>query len=407
MTRTHAVLALLFATLLPACDAARGGAPASAVRDSAGVRIVESTAPAWKEGEGWRLSARPVRVIGSEEDGPAYQFGGIAGAVRLPGGAVAVGDRVAAEVRLFDAAGRYARTIGKKGSGPGEFQDGMVLFPVRGDSLGAWDFMAARLSVFTPEGSFARSVSVHPGGRVFPRLDGVFADGSLLVNDEMSLVFSESHEARRDSARLLHYTPDAARHDTIGRYAGPEVITVTGEEDGGWAVRSWVPFGGESFRRVHGNHFFLADNARYEVQVRDPAGRLVRVLRRAHQPQPLTEEEVRAHKAERLAGMEARFRAHQERVQRAMPYPKTRAAFDEMLVDRAGNVWLQGWRAADAATVSWTVLDAEGRWLGEVAMPHDLRVTDVGADYVLGVRRDEMEVERVEEYRLEKPRGGS
>lgn len=46
--------------------------------DSAGVEIVESTLPAWGEGEGWRVLPEPTLRIGVVDGDPAYQFNQVA-----------------------------------------------------------------------------------------------------------------------------------------------------------------------------------------------------------------------------------------------------------------------------------------------------------------------------------------
>ena len=46
------------------------------------------------------------------------------------------------------------------------------------------------------------------------------------------------------------------------------------------------------------------------------------------------------------------------------------------------------------------MIDSAGRWLGEVALPEDLEVWEIGADYVLGVFDDALGVEHVRKYRL-------
>jgi len=48
----------------------------------------------------------------------------------------------------------------------------------------------------------------------------------------------------------------------------------------------------------------------------------------------------------------------------------------------------------------WSVFDPTGVWLGELSLPASLRVTDIGADYVLGVYRDEFGQESVRRYAL-------
>jgi hypothetical protein len=92
--RASALLRAAGIGLLPALAACGGDARAAgpAVRDSAGVRIVENGAPAWKEGEGWRLAAEPALDIGMVDGPPQYQFGDVAGVVRLGDGTVVVAD---------------------------------------------------------------------------------------------------------------------------------------------------------------------------------------------------------------------------------------------------------------------------------------------------------------------------
>ena len=58
-------------------------------------------------------------------------------------------------------------------------------------------------------------------------------------------------------------------------------------------------------------------------------------------------------------------------------------------------------RPTDAA-VRWTVYDPQGALAGIIETGRNLKLTEVGADYVLGVQRDENDVERVVLYRLRK-----
>ena len=46
------------------------------------------------------------------------------------------------------------------------------------------------------------------------------------------------------------------------------------------------------------------------------------------------------------------------------------------------------------------MLDAEGRWLGAVTMPGRFRPYQIGDTGILGVLRDELDVERVRLYEL-------
>jgi hypothetical protein len=76
--------------------------------------------------------------------------------------------------------------------------------------------------------------------------------------------------------------------------------------------------------------------------------------------------------------------------------------YEQLLVDRRGNVWMAEYRVLEEAHV-WQVFDPEGHWLGSVTLPDGGRISEIGEDYVLGVWRDEMDVETVRMYGLIKP----
>jgi long-subunit acyl-CoA synthetase (AMP-forming) len=52
----------------------------------------------------------------------------------------------------------------------------------------------------------------------------------------------------------------------------------------------------------------------------------------------------------------------------------------------------------------WLVFDTAGSWLGTVDTPARFTLNEIGADYILGVVRDSLDVQYVQMYRLEKPR---
>lgn len=67
-------------------------------------------------------------------------------------------------IQVHDPSGRYVRSIGRGGEGPGEFL-GLPRPPVfgRGDTLFVLDWIAGRVSTFTPQGAFVESASLSSG----------------------------------------------------------------------------------------------------------------------------------------------------------------------------------------------------------------------------------------------------
>lgn len=385
--------------------AACGGDAASAgfvVRDSAGIRIVQNERPAWREREAWRVSADPVVEVGVTEGEAAYQFGEVADALRLGNGTLLVADGQANELRAFDANGRFLRTIGRRGGGPGEFAGLSHLMLLPGDTVAAFDYRAGRLSFFAPSGDFVRSVNLGPlDGRLPPKPVGILGDGSLLVAPMFNPSFTNSPKPSRDTITLARFSADGKQAASLARVLGEETITLASSQ---MATRQRVPFGLGSWYAAQGARVLVADNARYELAERAPDGRVTRLIRRAAEREPVTEADREAFLEQRRAAASSagRFREAQERVIRAMTFPERKAHFTGLLLDPAGNAWVER-PAAPGADTPWDVFDAQGRWLGTVAVPAELRVRQIGTDFLAGVWRDELDVPRVRVHRIEKP----
>ncbi len=84
----------------------------------------------------------------------------------------------------------------------------------------------------------------------------------------------------------------------------------------------------------------------------------------------------------------------------AVDVPDTRPAYQSLRPDELGNLWASEYARPPEVPGVWTVLDPEGRWLGTVAMPPRFRPYQIGASWILGVVRDELDVERLRLYEL-------
>ena len=94
-----------------------------------------------------------------------------------------------------------------------------------------------------------------------------------------------------------------------------------------------------------------------------------------------------------------------------MVFSETHPAHHGFLVDRSGYLWVLRYnpRRFDNGripppifdeTSSWDIFDPQGIWLGLVHTPPRFVLYEVGEDYLLGMWRDELEVEYVQMYGL-------
>ncbi len=161
--------------------------------------------------------------IGSVED-PDYGFSRIRGVEVDRDGRLFVGESLVGEIRVFDSDGTLLRRIGRKGEGPGEFQQ-LFQWGVVGDTVWVTDFFLRRITLFeragtllstgiwegvtVPHGTSGSASSVGPYSM---RVDGLFRGEITEVAQRMGGAPSE------DSLRVPEVLFDASGVvvDTVG-----------------------------------------------------------------------------------------------------------------------------------------------------------------------------------------------
>lgn len=382
------------------------------VRDSAGVRIAENVRPAWPRGKEWLLASQPAVVIGDIEGDENEVLGRVEGAVRLSDGSVAIGDRDAGRIRIYDSAGRHLTSFGGSGGGPGEFGVLGLIGRVRGDSIGAWDMQRKRVTVFSKSGQSRTGPPATVSGVVVPAI-GWIENGSPIVNSTLTPaegMSAQSGEARRQK-HFIRVQPDG-RTDTVLSLRGQEQnVTRSGRS----MVAEPILFGRDSYLATSAEGFVAGESDTFELRRYSWDGRLLAVIRKPGPARAITAGELKLAQAE---AEEARQRssnlmatatrgASGTTLSRAsngateLPHRPTHPFFDALLIDATGHVWVRQ-SSIGSATRSWLVFDAGGTWLGTVSVPGNLRITDIGRDYVLGVYRDDLDVQSVRLYTLDR-----
>jgi hypothetical protein len=166
------------------------------------------------------------------------------------------------------------------------------------------------------------------------------------------------------------------------------------------------PFGSETAFAAAGYRFFVGDNATYEIRAYSVTGRLIQVIRRATAPMTIEQADIRAFEDSAIAIGDAR-RQRQMRVlfDNLPPPPRTYPAYaPDIHVDDDLNLWVRESARPGQQRSDWSVFSAGGEFLGTVLMPPGIDVLNIGADYVLGLQRDELGVEYVRKFRLRRDR---
>lgn len=371
-------------------------------RDSAGVEIVTTAEPLWAPGEGWRLAAEPTLVIADSG------LGRVASLTRTDGGAVIAADAERGVVVAFDTLGVEVWRVETVGGRP--FRE-LFWVAAAGDTVLAYD-MADRRLVRMVQGGTPSVVTLRPVDRSsFAPLRplGRFSGGSILAaSGGSSFPFpGEEYEVRQDSAVLLRYRPNGRVRDTLAVVPWGESFGVAA---GGPRRRIVAPlprpYGRSTTIAAAGDRFHVGTADRFEIAVRDTAGTLLRLVRIGATRDSLTPEAIDSHQARVRRRVEmgdsssaalALLRALDH-----VPYPAMLPAYERLLADPEGRLWVLDPAPLTREAVGWQVFDSAGRHLGVVPMPSRLMVHEIGRGYVLGVWTDDAGSREIRTYPLEK-----
>lgn len=399
--RPAGLLAIQLAAVPAACqqdDSAKS--PAIETRDSAGVRIVENERPAEDSRLQWRIGPEPSVSIGEVAGEDPYLLDGANDAAVLPDGRIVVANGGTNELRVFDSGGAHLATWGGEGEGPGEFTSLAAAGRWRGDSVVAWNRSTWVVSIFDAEGALGRSfVLDSEAGVLEPR--AVLGDGSILGRTGEP-VSGMGYRRSRETYQLRH--AETASPVEFGSHPGRESYLAVLR---GMPVLGYLPFGRSLQEAEWGELVIVTPDDDYEVRAYErTTGALARIVRREHENRAPTRGEVDDALDEVLAraGLSGPRQDAARQGYRNMPVVERFPAFLKLLTDPLDHLWVReaALPGTDRPAPLWTVFDPEGRALGFVETPAGLAVFEIGADYLLGRATDELGVESVQVWELER-----
>jgi 6-bladed beta-propeller len=361
-------------------------------RDSAGVTIVESPASAVARPVLWQVDSLPKLKLGVTEGDPALQFDRISGTGVLTSGELFVVNGGTGEVRFFDRSGRYVRSVGGQGSGPGEYRFPNLLRSPVYDSIRIADF--SRITLLAPDGSFVRSWN--PQVRIRDAI-GMLAPGLVVSRSNTATIAPDSPEGTVTNNVVIELARvDTDRTDTVVTVPGQDLFRSTSNGQLGFTM---VPFGVAPSVMAWSGRLYITTGHDPDVMVFDTAGELRDIYRLDRPASRVTQ----AAFDEVVESEVARARDDAETIElrrryRSMTKPDVMPYFQELVLDADGNLWLRPYGPPDAQVDDWIVLDMQGAALGTVRTPAGVHIEQIGHDFLLGIVRDEMDVQRIVLY---------
>lgn len=387
---------------LSSCQGGDSGPPLVVQRDSAGIEIIEALRPLWGDSSQWSVDPDPVVDLTRTGSGPNHEFFRIRGLRRRPDGSLVLINRGSQQVRLYSGAGDFLGALGGPGEGPGEFRN-LWRVELVADTTFALD-TDGRVTVVGPDMDLVRTFELPQ--QVFEI--HALGDGTLLAESYFPMELEEAGaRLLRPPTALVRFDLEGAWIDSIGVRPGRESFEVASED---YYVSGPALFGKASQVATLGPRVFYGSSDLMEVEELDRAGRFSRLLRISDYPLGLTSGQF---DAERRAMYDETFSPERpvpprfRRTMESQTAPATRPAFSNMLVDPGGAIWLELYRglSEEGGPREWLILDGGGTWLGSVEVPDRFSMTDIAMETVLGVWRDELDVEHPQVLRLRRDGG--
>jgi hypothetical protein len=397
---------LLFALVLAACHAPSDGTCVDApftVRDSAGVVMATTGECDARRPVGWVVETHPEPELGGDGRGEASEYFRIQGARQLANGVLAVLDGGDREVRFFGEEGGFLFSLGREGRGPGEFLDPQVMgFHPPGpdhDSMGllVYDRRLGRFTWASIDRSYrmVSPVFSQDVGRVVG-----WVGGKLLTRHVagVSVVGVPGVHSDPGPEAFLLMDPGTGEARVVAEVAVPGSFE---HVFAGMGHAEFLPFEVPIRQAVGRERLYVVGEKRPEVWEFDGEGALRRILRVDARTRVATGEDLEAFTRMRVRTTTSpEAAAHWGAVYRDTPWRREIPAFDEIQVDDGGFVWARLYSIDPGAFRQWVVFGQEGRALGTVEVPAELRVEQFGHGFVLGVWRDSLNVEHVRRHAL-------
>lgn len=294
------------------------------------------------------------------------------------------------QILLLDKDGTLLQEIGRKGDGPGEYNELLDVYVGSPDTLFVFDNSNRRITGLEID-DFSVALTFRTKGRgeyVLRRFIGKVARDYLLWHTPY--FYPEDVEGLKvEDRRMTH----VYRLDSTGEIIGDELIIVPGKRrikhdrffSGLWLYVE--PFETKALYFLSGkDRLYATFNGGSEINVLDAAtgDQLNMLTHDLLAPIPVT-------KADRDAFLEDKGNSYRNFMRKAGRIPATRPGFQQLIVDDKERIWIKLNPSYADKTASWLILDENGLELDQVKLPADLRLLDIRNGHAYGANKLEDE----------------
>lgn len=292
----------------------------------------------------------------------------------LPNGGVVVLDMGNRRVLRFQADGVYLGSFGGPGEGPGQFVTPLFL-EVAGDRIYVLDTSLNRVTAFDTSGVFLSRFEINLAG--LAGTTPLFAGGGpdeLYVAGEPVPFLTEV----RDTGQAVIYRMNGtgAITDTLALFLPSSWRRI--EDTGGRSSFAKPRLAPTPRLSAIPGQVAVALGARYMIEIRDPAGRLLRRVARQYDNVAVTPE-IRDSVLDEMAQVP---NAMPREALELVPFAPVVPAVESVVMDDQGRLWVDVY---SGEVTRRDIFDADGQFLGPLYLPQPVELEDVSNDRACGM----------------------
>lgn len=372
------------------------------IRDTLGdtIQVQTISGSVWGEPPAFVEALRIGRLDGPEEE----TFGYISELAVDANGGIYVFDRLVPALRYFNAVGELVRTLGRDGSGPGEYRSDVMGLAVRRDGrVILRDHGNARFTLYHSDGSVSESWFYGSGWMGMPM--------RMMFTDQDDHTYLKIGVGVRGPGRMPEY--GYAHFDETGEVVNTVHTPSFPDAPPGTVGSTYAP------SLVWGinpqGEIVVGANDRYGFEIRRGDGQVVRVVREVPKL-PLFPQERAEHEARRSWAIE-----HEGQYFPVLPppVPESKPFFRDFYFGDDGTIWVHRFVEAEKrpppkrATnpggrppLTWReptvfdVFESDGTYLGEVRVPPRTTLMIFGREEVWALQSGELDETYIVRFRL-------
>jgi len=300
--------------------------------------------------------------IGGEGKGDEYIFSEIRDIAIDSEDRIYVLDQRECHVKLFEKSGKYVKTIGNKGQGPGEMSSPSTLQITAQNEIAVNDSSARKIHFFAPDGKFLQSLSQgNMGFFADPKIDtdGNITASYMIMDNEVTYVLKKFNHQLKELLPI--FSTIILKYPNLNPFF-PQCY---------WDI-------------VEENKIIWGFADKYELFIIDTEGKTVKKITREYEPVKITDEE----KEERIEGLRGGVK---------LVWNDHHNPFIHLCADDEGRIFTRTYeKAPESGKYYYDVFDRDGKFMAKIPLKSRPYVIKKGKLYT--IEEDEEGYQFVKRY---------